>query len=64
MVLMSLPVKKEPGRHSVLMAPHSNIPIQKVDNLFFIKGDGVVPIEKRYKITTKSTNATITAHSK
>ena len=33
----------------------------KGGQLVFYKGDGVVPIEKRYKITTKSTNATITA---
>ena len=33
----------------------------KGGQLVFYKGDGVAPIEKRYKITTKSTNATITA---
>ena len=33
----------------------------KGGQLVFYKGDGVAPIEKRYKITTKSTNATITS---
>lgn len=33
----------------------------KGGQLVFYKGEGVVPVEKRYKITTKSTNATITA---
>ena len=33
----------------------------KGGQLVFYKGEGVAPIEKRYKITTKSTNATITA---
>ena len=32
----------------------------KGGQLVFYKGDGVAPVEKRYKITTKSTNATIT----
>lgn len=32
----------------------------KGGQLVFYKGEGVAPVEKRYKITTKSTNATIT----